>query len=100
MVGAGEVAGGGRGTETDGPGRGDEGRGDPGPGNADADAQGLAVAARAARTRAHAPYSRFAVGAALRAADGRIFRGANMENAASPEGICAETAALDRKSVV
>lgn len=56
--------------------------------------QVLAAAAREARRHAHAPYSGFAVGAALRAADGRIFRGANMENAAYPEGICAETAAL------
>lgn len=51
-------------------------------------------AAIAARARGHAPYSRFKVGAAVRDADGRIHAGCNVENAAYPEGICAETAAL------
>jgi len=40
--------------------------------------------------RAYAPYSSFNVGAAVRARDGRIFEGVNVENAAYPLGICAE----------
>jgi cytidine deaminase len=48
----------------------------------------------AVRANAYAPYSRFAVGAALRCADGRIFVGCNTENAAYPEGICAEGGAI------
>ncbi len=58
------------------------------PGNA------LIEAALSAREHAHAPYSRFQVGAAVRDAEGRIHAGCNVENAAYPEGICAETAAL------
>jgi cytidine deaminase len=54
----------------------------------------LIEAAVAARARAHAPYSKFKVGAAVRDAEGRIHAGCNVENAAYPEGICAETAAL------
>jgi cytidine deaminase len=50
--------------------------------------------ARAAQANAHAPYSRFAVGAAVRAASGRIYGGCNVENASFPEGSCAETAAI------
>jgi cytidine deaminase len=44
--------------------------------------------------RAYAPYSRFHVGAAVRARDGRVFEGVNVENAAYPLGICAEKSAL------
>jgi cytidine deaminase len=44
--------------------------------------------------RAYAPYSRFLVGAAVRARDGRVFLGVNVENAAYPLGICAEKSAL------
>lgn len=54
----------------------------------------LLVAATAARDAAYAPYSRFRVGAALRAASGRIHVGANVENAAYPQGQCAETSAI------
>ena len=50
--------------------------------------------AEAARDNAHAPYSGFRVGACLRSADGRLFSGCNVENAAYPEGQCAETSAL------
>ena len=44
--------------------------------------------------RAHAPYSRYRVGAALRAEDGSIHVGANVENAAYPQGQCAEASAI------
>jgi cytidine deaminase len=44
--------------------------------------------------RAYAPYSNFLVGAAVRARDGRIFEGVNVENAAYPLGVCAEKSAL------
>ncbi|MEK6275008.1 MAG: cytidine deaminase [Actinomycetota bacterium] len=46
--------------------------------------------------RAYAPYSNFHVGAAVRARDGRIFEGVNVENASYPLGICAERAAIAR----
>ena len=51
-------------------------------------------AAKSAQMNAHAPYSRFKVGAALRTPSGAIFSGANVENAAYPEGVCAETSAI------
>jgi cytidine deaminase len=54
----------------------------------------LFEAAREAMARAHAPYSKFPVGAALRTEDGRIHTGCNIENASFPEGWCAETTAL------
>jgi cytidine deaminase len=56
--------------------------------------QDLFDAARAAQSNAHAPYSHFPVGAAIRTASGRIFTGANVENVSYPEGICAEAAAI------
>ncbi len=54
----------------------------------------LIAAAAAARAHAYAPYSRFAVGAAIRAADGTLHAGANVENAAYPQGQCAEASAI------
>ena len=54
----------------------------------------LVAAARAARARAHAPYSRFTVGAALLDEQGRVHAGCNIENAAYPQGLCAQAAAL------
>jgi cytidine deaminase len=52
--------------------------------------------AKAARANAHAPYSSFAVGAAVRSASGKIYSGCNVENASFPEGWCAETTALGK----
>jgi cytidine deaminase len=54
----------------------------------------LLAAARAVRAYAHAPYSKFAVGAAVLDEQGRIHVGCNVENAAYPQGWCAETSAL------
>lgn len=54
----------------------------------------LLEAARKAMARAHAPYSRYHVGAAILADDGSIYAGCNVENAAYPEGWCAETTAI------
>jgi len=50
--------------------------------------------AREIRSRAYAPYSNYAVGAALLTESGKIFTGVNVENAAYPTGICAERVAI------
>jgi len=50
--------------------------------------------ARRVRENAHAPYSKFKVGAALRTATGDVFAGCNVENVAYPEGTCAEAGAI------
>ena len=54
----------------------------------------LLAAARAAMEKAYAPYSNFQVGAAIRGAGGAVFSGCNVENAAYPQGCCAEASAI------
>lgn len=54
----------------------------------------LFAAANAVRARAYAPYSRFHVGVAILADDGKIYAGCNVENAAYPIGNCAEASAI------
>lgn len=54
----------------------------------------LFAAASQARERAYAPYSNFLVGAAIRSRSGAIHAGANVENAAYPQGSCAEASAI------
>ena len=54
----------------------------------------LHAAAKLVREQAYAPYSGFKVGAALLADDGHIYVGCNVENAAYPEGQCAEASAI------
>ncbi|MGE0007176.1 MAG: cytidine deaminase [Parvibaculaceae bacterium] len=52
------------------------------------------AAAVAARSKAYAPYSRFLVGAAVKDEHGAVHAGCNVENAAYPEGTCAEAGAI------
>jgi cytidine deaminase len=56
--------------------------------------EALIAAAIAARAKAYAPYSRFLVGAAIKDEAGRIHSGCNVENAAYPQGTCAEAGAI------
>jgi cytidine deaminase len=56
--------------------------------------QSFIAAAQAAREKAYAPYSHFAVGAAVRTADGTIFTGCNVENASYGLSNCAERTAI------
>jgi cytidine deaminase len=50
--------------------------------------------ARSAAKKAYAPYSGFHVGAVMRGAGGGLYAGCNVENAAFPEGVCAEASAI------
>lgn len=54
----------------------------------------LFAAASVAREKAYAPYSKFPVGCALINEEGALFSGCNVENAAYPQGVCAETSAI------
>jgi cytidine deaminase, homotetrameric len=56
--------------------------------------QDLFEAARDAMAKAYAPYSKFPVGAAIRADDGKVYAGANIENLSFPQGWCAEPTAI------
>jgi cytidine deaminase len=60
----------------------------------DLDVPALFAAAQAVQARAHAPYSRFPVGAAVLSDTGNIYVGCNVENASYPLGSCAEASAI------
>ena len=61
---------------------------------ADMDRDSLVQAAKAARLHAHAPYSKFFVGAALECSDGSVYTGCNVENLSFGLTICAERVAI------
>jgi cytidine deaminase len=54
----------------------------------------LLATATAVKANAYAPYSKFPVGAAIRTPSGAVFAGCNVENAAFPQGTCAEAGAI------
>lgn len=60
----------------------------------DSERQELLDAAKAAQKAAYAPYSEYLVGAAVLTQSGNIYQGANIENAAYPDSICAERVAI------
>ena len=62
-------------------------------------AQDLFEAAKSAQANAHAPYSNFFVGAAIRDENGYVHAGCNIENAAYPSGWCAEPSAISHMIV-
>jgi cytidine deaminase len=62
--------------------------------SAEATLAALFAAAKSAQAQAYAPYSRFRVGAAILGPSGAIYAGCNVENAAYPQGACAETGAI------
>ncbi len=62
--------------------------------SADKTLEALFAAAKAAQQSAYAPYSRFKVGDALSTPSGAVFSGCNVENAAYPQGACAEANAI------
>ena len=59
----------------------------------------LLALADAVAARAYAPYSKFHVGCAVLARDGRVLEGVNVENAAYPLGVCAERTAFSHAMV-
>ena len=58
------------------------------------DKENLIRMAKEARELAYAPYSRYRVGAAVLTADGQVYTGSNVENAAYPSSLCAERVAI------
>jgi cytidine deaminase len=67
---------------------------DPGAGSPVTELDAMLDLARRALANAHAPYSRFRVGACVRASSGRLYAGCNVENASAPVTQCAETTAI------